>query len=105
MNILKESEFASLSAGFKKVESVRFAKCMEYIMQYRGPVTEYLIRLKVEDAKSGGPTPRCDKIITWGKHKGSKIVDLPESYVKWVISKSGLEPETKEWFRKIYYDK
>jgi exodeoxyribonuclease X len=35
---------------------------------------------------------RIPKIITFGKHKGTEIKDLPADYVQWLLRQDDLDP-------------
>lgn len=45
--------------------------------------------------EEGTRTLSLDTKITFGKHKGTKLGDLPKDYVRWVLSQSDMDPDLK----------
>ena len=43
--------------------------------------------------------PALSVNVNFGKHKGSKWIDLPRDYLEWIIEKSDLDQETKDQAR------
>jgi uncharacterized protein (DUF3820 family) len=101
MNIYDNQEFEQICNSASKAESARFAKAMSIVLKYKESVTDYLIRIRLEESKRSRRS--VDPIMTWGKHRGTKITELPEDYITWICEKSKLEDRTKEWFKRVYY--
>jgi uncharacterized protein (DUF3820 family) len=101
MNIYDNQEFETICNSASKAEAARFAKAMSIVLKYKESVTDYLIRIRLEEAKRS--RRNAEPVMTWGKHRGTKIKDLPEDYITWICEKSKLEDKTKDWFKRVYY--
>ncbi|HFF4324708.1 TPA: 3'-5' exonuclease, partial [Acinetobacter baumannii] len=44
---------------------------------------------------------RLPKIMTWGKHKGTPLKELPRPYISWLLNKEDLDPHLRKALQNI----
>lgn len=82
VEILGEKEFFLANRNLETKNSrTRFVNALNVVLPYLDAVCAYRRRTLYGDSSSSG-----EKIMSWGKHKGKKMSDVPDGYIIWCMN-------------------
>jgi hypothetical protein len=97
-DIFEQPEFADIKMKYTTIKSRQAAIAkLNSVMPLLESVVAYAARVEVK----GLFVPK----INFGKHKGTPIAELPPAYVAWVVHKSDMPAEVKNYIWDRYPEK
>lgn len=76
-------------------EQQRIAKHIEEIE----PFLDVIVKIKLHQESSARQAEGTGALITWGKHKGTPIRDLPQDYVDWVLANKKIPEGVRDFIQ------
>lgn len=80
----------SLQSAHSAISDVYF--CQEILNRMLKEKRPELLQASDEDLWAFSEDCRLPRVITFGKHKGTAVIDLPRDYVSWMLRQPDMDP-------------